>query len=266
MFCPRCSNQIVENQNFCRNCGLNVGVIVDAIQDKPRNKFDFEPVVRGLHDLGSSLRAGWEEAHSSIKNTRRLKKNAPPQDWSREIGKAVWSHEVSEVLKYHINRALKKAKAANSRTRSFQQATLSLLGGGAMMAVWYYLLEAGPTADLLRDIQGIILEKTGTYVEGLAQVIRMLWLLGLIPLSRGVAHLINGIFFAPKPEQEPQIGATPDFASPPAQQSFQPGQSVQAAQPAYASAVADPATNSLEIETPPQTSVNEDQTLRFEAK
>jgi hypothetical protein len=263
MFCPRCSNQIVENQNFCRNCGLNVGVIVDAIQDKPRNKFDFEPVVRGLHDLGSSLRAGWEEAHNSIKNTRKLKKNAQQQELSREVSKVVWSREISETLKYHINRALKKAKVANSRTRSFQQATLSLLGGGTMMAVWYYLLEAGPTSELLQNIQMIILEKTGTYVEGLAQVIRMLWMLGLIPVSRGVAHLINGIFFAPKPEQEPQIGITPDFASPSAQQSFQPAQ---AAQPAYASAVANPETNSLEIETPPQTSVNEDQTLRFEAK
>jgi hypothetical protein len=85
----------------------------------------------------------------------------------------------------------------------------------------------------------------------------------LIPISRGVAHLINGIFFAPKPEQEPQISFKPDFAPPSAQQSFQPAQ---ATQPAYASAVANPATNSLEIETPLQTSVNEDQTLRFEAK
>lgn len=262
MFCPRCSNQIVENQNFCRNCGLNVGVIVDAIQDKPRNKFDFDPVIRGLHDLGSSLRAGWEEAHNSIKNTRKLKKNAQ-QEWSREISKAVWSHEVSEVLKYHINRALKKAKAAHSRKHSFQQATLSILGGGAMMAVWYYLLEAGPTSELLQNLQLIILEKTGTYVEGLAQVIRMLWMLGLIPVSRGVAHLINGIFLAPKPETEPQLDFEPDFAAPSAQQPFQP---TQPAQPSYVSAVANPATNSLESETPSQTSVTEDQTLRFEAK
>jgi hypothetical protein len=260
MFCPRCSNQIVENQNFCRNCGLNVGVIVDAMQDNPRNKFDFEPVVRGLHDLGSSLRAGWEEAHNSIKNTRKLKKNAAQQELSREVRQVVWSHEISEVLKHHIDRALKKAKAAHSRQRSFQQATLSILGGGAMMAVWYYLLEAGPTSELLQNLQWIILEKTGTPIEGLAQVIRMLWMLGLIPVTRGVAHLINGIFFAPRPETEPQI----DLAPAPAQQyQVQPAP---AAQPAYVSAIADPATNNLASDTPPQISVNEDETLRFEAK
>ena len=261
MYCPRCSNQIVDNQNYCRNCGLNVGVIVDAMQDKPRTRFDFDPVIRGLHDLGSSLRAGWEEAHNTIKNTRRLNKNAPPQDWSREVGKAVWSREVSEVLKHHINNALKKVKAAHSRKYSFQQATLSIFGGGAMMAVWYYVLEAATNSDLIQNLQMIILNNTGAYINinGIVELIRMLWMLGLIPVARGVAHLINGIFFAQKPEQEPQIGFAPDFAPAPAQHHVQPP-------PAYVSAVADPATNNLESERPPQTSVAEDQTLRFETK
>src|SRR5262245_31061866 len=131
MFCPRCSYQIVDNQNYCRNCGLKLDVIVDATRDKPRRQFDFEVLKRDLRDLGSSLRTGWEEAHNSIKNTRRLKKNAT-QEQSREINKALWSHEVNEVLKHHINRALKKVKAAHTRKHSFQQATLSILGGGAM--------------------------------------------------------------------------------------------------------------------------------------
>jgi hypothetical protein len=265
MFCPRCANQIVDNQNYCRNCGLKLDVIVDAIRDKPRGQFDFEILKRDLRDLGSSLRTGWEEAQNSIKNTRRLKKDAPPQDWSREIGKAVWSHEVSEVLKHHINRALKKVKAAHTRKHSFQQATLSILGGGAMMTVWYFLLDAAAGSELLQNLQMIILNQTGTYIniDNLAHLIRMLWMLGLIPVARGVGHLINGIFFAPKPEKDIQIITSPGFAQDPAQQQFQPAQP---AQPAYVSAVADPATNNLEIESPQQTSVTEDQTLRFEAK
>jgi hypothetical protein len=265
MFCPRCANQIVDNQNYCRNCGLKLDVIVDAIRDKPRGQFDFEILKRDLRDLGSSLRTGWEEAQQSIKNTRKLKKNPPPQDWSREVGKAVWSHEVSEVLKHHINRALKKVKAAHTRKHSFQQATLSILGGGAMMTVWYLLLEGVANSEALQNLQTIILNQTGTYIniDGLTHLIRMLWMLGLIPVARGVGHLINGIFFAPKPEKELQIIASPDFAPAPAPQQFQPAQPVQ---PVYVSAVADPATNNLEVESPPQTSVTDDQTLRFEAK
>ncbi len=268
MFCPRCSNQIAENQNYCRNCGLKLHLIVDAMQEKaPRGQFEFETLKRDLRDLGSSLRAGFEEAHSAFKNTRKLNKTpappASPQDWSREINKAVWSREVSEVLKHHISKALKKAKAAHSRKYSFQQAALSIFGGGAMVAVWYYVLEAAANSGLLQNLETIILEKTGTFITGLVPVIRMLWMLGLIPVARGVAHLVNGIFFAPKPEKEPepQIGFEPDFAPTPAQNHIQPP-------PVYASAVADPATNNLEREPTPQaqTSVTEDPTLRFEPK
>jgi len=264
MFCPRCANEIAENQNYCRNCGIKLHLIVDAIKDNPsRGQFDFETLKRDLRDLGSSLRAGFQEA---IKNTRRLNKNAPPtsqQEWSREVSKAVWSHEVSEVLKHHINKALKKAKAAHSRKYSFQQAALSIFGGGATMAVWYYVLEAAANSGLLQNLELIIMNKTDAVVTGLVPVLRMLWMLGLIPVARGVAHLINGIFFAPKleKEMEPQIGFAPDFAPAPAQNNIQP-------QPTYVSAVADPATNSLDSErTPqPQISVTEDPTLRFEPK
>jgi len=260
MYCPKCASQIADNQNYCRNCGLKLHLIVDAIEDRPpRGQFDFETLKRDLRDLGSSLRAGFEEAHTAIKNTRKLNKTpappapAGPQDWLREISKATWSHEFSK--------ALKKMKVAHSRKYSLQQATLSIFGGGAMMAVWYYLLEAATNSQLLQNLEMIILEKTGTLVVGLVPVIQMLWLLGLIPVARGVAHLINGIFFAPKPEKEPQIAFTPNFAPNSAQSYIQPT-------PAYVSAVADSATNDLETgRTPqPQMSVTEEATLRFEPK
>ncbi|MGH9767565.1 MAG: zinc ribbon domain-containing protein [Blastocatellia bacterium] len=259
MYCPKCASQIADKQNYCRNCGLKLDVIVDAMEDRPpgQGPFDFETLKRDLRDLGSSLRAGFEKAHIEIKNTRKLNKTpAPPapassmpsgQDWSREISKAVWSHEFSK--------ALKKVKAAHSRKYSLQQATLSIFGGGAVMAVWYYLLEAATNSELLRNLEMIILEKTGTYVTGLVPVIQMLWLLGLIPVARGVAHLINGIFFAPQPEKqpEPQPGFPQSYIQPP---------------PAYVSAAANPATNDLETERNPQShmSVTEDATLRFEPK
>jgi hypothetical protein len=263
MFCPRCANQIAGNQNYCRNCGLKLDVIVDAIRDKPRGQFDFETLKRDLRDLGSSLKAGFEEAQSAIKNTRKLNKNAPPQDWSREISKTVWSHEVSEVIKHHINKALKKSKAAHSRKYSFQQAALSIFGGGAIMAVWYYVLETAANSGLLNNLESIILERTGTYITGLVPVIQMLWMLGLIPVARGVAHLVNGIFFAPKPEKEPepQTVVAPDIAPDSPQNYIQ-------STPTYVSAVADPATNDLESERhpQPQIGVTEDPTLRFEPK
>src|SRR5262249_34022714 len=138
MYCPRCANQIADNQNYCRNCGLKLDIIVDAIQDRPRGQFDFETLKRDLRDLGASIRTGFEEARN--KHTRKLNKNqgipapGPQQEWSNEVSKAIWSHQ--------FDKALRKVKLAHSRKYSFQQATLSILGGGAMMAVWFFMLQA----------------------------------------------------------------------------------------------------------------------------
>ena len=45
------------------------------------------------------------------------------------------------------------------------------------------------------------MDKGDTTITGLVPVIRMLWLLGLIPVARGVAHTQRNLF-APKPEKE----------------------------------------------------------------
>jgi hypothetical protein len=252
MYCPKCASQVADNQRFCRNCGLKLDVIVDAVEGRARGPLDFENLKRDLRDLGANLRAGFEEASSAIKRTQRLDKTAaPPGSAVQPVLPANWSRELSK--------AIGKVRVAHSRKYSLQQATLSIFGGGAWMAAWYYLLNAAADSGLLSNLELIILENTGAPVFGLIPVIRMLWLLGLIPIARGVAHLINGIFFAPKPEKEPE--PQPGFTAGFAQSYVQPP-------PAHVSAVADPATNELENERnpQPQSSVTEDATLRFEPK
>ncbi len=248
MYCPRCSSQIVDNQRFCRNCGLKLDLIVDAVEGRARGPLDFENLKRDLRDLGANLRAGFEEASSAIKKTKRLDKNpAPSTPAVQQILPADWARE--------LNKVVTKVRAAHSRKYSLQQATLSIFGGAAWMAVWYNLLDAATRSGLLGNLELIIMEKTEAPVFGLIPVIRMLWMLGLIPVARGVAHLINGIFFAPKIEKvaQEQASFTPSYVQP---------------APAYISAVTPPVTNELENERnpQPQSSVTEDATLRFEAK
>jgi hypothetical protein len=221
---------------------------VDAVEGRARGPLDFENLKRDLRDLGANLRAGLEEASSAIKKTKKLDKNpAPAGTVVQQVLPADWARE--------LNKVVTKVRAAHSRKYSLQMATLSIFGGAAWMAVWYNLLDAATRSGLLNNLETIIMEKTETPIFGLVPVIQMLWLLGLIPVARGVAHLINGIFFAPKVEKATQEPAsfTQNYVQPP---------------PAYVSAVAPPATNELEIErTPqPQSSVTEDATLRFEAK
>ncbi len=247
MYCPNCATQAVDGQRFCRNCGANLGAILDAAEGK-RGPLDFENLKRDLRDLGASLRSGFEDARAAIKETKKLKPQPAP---------AAPPHQVAMPnLSREMEKALKKVKAAHTRKYSFQQATISIFGGGAWMAVWYHLLNTAAESGLLRNLELIILQKAEVPLFGLIPVVQMLWLLGLIPVARGVAHLINGIFFAPpKPEKEPaaQPSFTPSYVQP---------------APAYVSAVDAPTTGELanDPNRQPQSSVTEDATLRFEPK
>ena len=239
LYCPRCGREIVEGQRFCKNCGMKVGVILDAIADRPHSQFDFDSLKRDLKELGSSLRSGFEEA-TSIKRTRKLEGGVQSSaQGANPVQMPNWSRE--------FNKALNNVKAAHSRKYSLQLATLSILGGGAWMAVWYRLLAVAEESGLLRSIESIILQETGAQIYGLSEFLRVIWLLGAIPVARGVAHLINGIFIAPRriELEAEQINAAPNNT--------------------YSSPVGN--TSNLEVAkeevAKPGQSVTEDETLRF---
>ena len=135
MFCPKCAAQTVSGQRFCKNCGTNIGVIVDAIENKQRSPIDFETLKKDLRELGSNLRAGFEQ----FKGTHRLEKlqaaqaqgSVPPPaaaDVAQEIRQSI-----KRDIEREISKGLHKVRAANSRKYSLQKATLSIFSGGAWM-------------------------------------------------------------------------------------------------------------------------------------
>jgi hypothetical protein len=241
-YCPRCATSAVPGQRHCRNCGIKLDVIQDAVEGR-RGPLDFETLKKDLRDLGSSLRSGFEEAGIKIKQTQKLSKKPRPLA-PHAMNMPNWSKE--------FNKALRKVKAANTRKYSLQQATLSIFGGGVMIAVWYHLLNVAAESGLLQSLEQIILEYTGHSVTGLVQLVQLLWLLGLIPLARGVAHLINGIFIVPRKveEREEESHATPPYV--------------------YSSPVAagNVSTNELREEptADPPSSVTEEETVRLEQR
>lgn len=266
MYCPRCANTAVEGQRYCRVCGMNLGVILDAMEGKTRGPLDFEMLKSDLKDLGSSLRAGFEQAGMSFKNTKRFGQNPSTsnQSSSTQINPqaivAEFKREVNENVRRAVDKALHKVRLASSRKYSLQQATVSIFGGTAWMAVWYQLLNAAANSGLISSIEQTILLQTGTHITGLAPVLQLLWMLGLIPVARGVGHLINGIFFAPKPQPEPEV---PVAQEPTYTYSMPYASPVSAVPPA--SYIVSNTTNDLADKSgsAAQSSITEDSTLRF---
>ena len=206
MFCPRCASTAIEGQRFCRSCGMNLGVILDAIEGK-RGPIDFETLKRDLRDLGANLRSGFEGAGSAIKRTARL-------DAGGAGGLVSGTDAAPQTPGSSPQREGKRSRTARSRTESFQRAVESLLGGGAMLGVWAFLLHRAYGAGLLESLARVITQESGYLIQGLPEVLESLWVLALIPIGQGVGHLINGIFFAPKGAPPPAGLAPVDLPQP----------------------------------------------------
>jgi hypothetical protein len=248
MYCPKCASTATPGQRFCRVCGTNLGLIVDAMDGK-RSPVDFDSLKDDLRELGLSLRVGFEEAkagfNQKIKDTHRLRKardrNAPPALTPIPI-------------------RVKNIKGGSTRRHSLQQGILALLGGGASSAALYFILNTANAAGFLGSIEQLLASKldSGT-LTGLVAVIQLLWVLPLVTSVRGVAHLINGIFFPSRPEPEVKevVIQSPQRVSFRVESPF--------STPMPVAAPVEVPTNELEQEPfpEPQMSVTEDETVRL---
>ena len=200
MYCPKCSSPATESQRFCRQCGTNLGVILDAMDGK-RNPVDFEKLKGDLKELGTSLRAGFEQAHQEIKKNHKVDwqqqrnqfrhKNRDlantVKDVVTETKAAVLSTpEIQNLIESKKNRWYK-----TSRQYHFQQAILKILSGGALSGAWYFLLNSAANSGLLQGIEKVILQNQPD-LTGAIPVIQMLWVLGLVPVAQGIGHLVAG--------------------------------------------------------------------------
>lgn len=213
MYCPKCATQAVEGQRYCRNCGISLGVILDAMENK-RQPLDFDALKKDLQQLGANLRAGFEEAKLELHKTQRLarkhRRRQPGFEWvaapaqeTAEAASCVTTSAVAPVTPPVIK--VKTGKQANSRRYSLQRAMLSIFGGGAGSFALYHLLNTAANSGLLASIERVIVTETNhPDMVGIAPVMQMLWVLGLVGVAKGFAHLINGIFIAPRPNENEQ--------------------------------------------------------------
>jgi hypothetical protein len=213
MYCPNCAAQANEGQRYCRNCGINLGVIVDAMEGK-RGPVDVEALKEDLRQLGLNLRAGYEEAKREFTKTQHFDRRRPRKRRGGErAGETVQRtvEAATEAATEAVTKAVcavaapradkvKARKQPHSRRYSLQQAMLSIFGGAAGSAALYYLLNTAANSGLLASLERVIVTEAihRPDIVGIAPVLSMLWILGLVGVAKGFAHLINGIFFAPR--------------------------------------------------------------------
>ena len=135
---------------------------------------------------------------------KEMVKNLKVEHVTEEVSRAL-DHMSNELVKVSSEAKAKqqrgwslrrKKTAAERRERQITQGVVSLFSGTGLTIFLYYL-----SAALVLKLPPHIIQQVPFEID---PVVRVLWLIGLIPMLSGVGHILSGLLIRPAPEPPPQ--------------------------------------------------------------
>ena len=184
MLCPQCGTEAQATQ-YCRTCGANLKVIGKAVALS-------EAVARS--DRGP------------LPKIKEMIGNFKVDHVSDEVSGALdrMNHEIAQISPESERREQRRAwiefpkrkTPAEKRQDHISKGVVSFFSGIGLTVFLYYL-----SAVLVLKLPPHILEQIPFEV---APVVKIIWLLGLLPVTTGVGNIIAGLLIRPKREEEPK--------------------------------------------------------------
>jgi hypothetical protein len=183
MYCPQCATESTPGLQYCRVCGANLKVIGKAVSLS-------EAIARS--DRGP------------FPKIKEMVKNLKVEHVTEEVSRAL-DHMNSELVKVSSEARAKRQRgwslrskktAAERRERQITKGIVSLFSGTGLTIFLYYL-----SAALVLKLPPDIIRQVPFEID---PVVRVLWLVGLIPTLSGVGHILSGLLIRPAPEPPPQ--------------------------------------------------------------
>ncbi len=168
MYCPQCGTESSSGLQYCRACGANLKVIGKAVSLS-------EAIARS--DRGP------------LPKIKEMMKNLKVEQVSEDISRAL------DQMNIEIARSTedpKPRKITGKKTKTREQRREKHLTSGAISL--YYL-----SAALVLKLPPDVVAKVPFEIE---PVVRMIWLVGLMPALSGVGHLLAGLLVRPDPPAE----------------------------------------------------------------
>ncbi|HWP41865.1 MAG TPA: zinc ribbon domain-containing protein [Blastocatellia bacterium] len=177
MFCPKCGNEAQETQRFCKNCGSNLQVVADALG-------------KGEDTLGQ-LRLDVESLKRHAKDLARgIKENLGDWTGDDETDPHYWKFKCEELEAKRTPKP--KDWLGYSWQHNLRDGILSLLSGVGLGIFLYYMGQVAINEGAIRSLE----ELPNVQLRGLEPLVRMIWLVALIPVLKGLGHIIYAAFFA----------------------------------------------------------------------
>jgi hypothetical protein len=184
MFCPQCGTEAQATQ-YCRTCGANLKVIGKAVAlSEAVARSDRGPLPKIKEMIGN-----FKVDHVSDEVSGALDR------MNQEIARI--SPEAERKARRAWIEFPKRKTPAEKRQDHISKGVVSMFSGVGLTVFLYYL-----SAALVLKLPPHIIEQIPFVID---PVVRVIWLLGLLPITTGVGNIIAGLLIRPQPEPPKQI-------------------------------------------------------------
>lgn len=178
MYCPQCGTESSSGLQYCRLCGANLKVIGKAVSLSDaiaRIPGPLPNIIKGMmknlkvEQVSEDISRAMDEMNKEI--VRSSDDPTPRKPWWPE-----------------------KKTAKQRREKHLVTGTISLFSGIGLAIFLYFL-----TGALVLKLPPDFVAKVPFEIE---PVVRILWLVGLMPALSGVGHIIAGLLIRPDPPRQ----------------------------------------------------------------
>jgi hypothetical protein len=208
MFCPKCGGESLEAQRFCKACGTNLQLINDALSgnDSPLGSFkvDLDSLAKNAKDFAQSFKTSWSGAHVKMGVSDLHGSRSPEAREQYRVNREIKKQAREEARRQNLPKP--KDYMSYSWQHNLRNGLVSLFWGAGLGVVLYYLGQNAIDSGLIKQLE----ESSRGHVQGLEPIVRMFWLIALLPILKGLAHIVYAAFFG-----ESMATLTARFTPPP---------------------------------------------------
>jgi hypothetical protein len=193
MFCPKCGIETVESHKFCKSCGANLQLVSDALKSGDDTlgqlRTDFDALKRSLGEVAKKIKV--DLGLGPYAGTKQQAGDDSCAVFGIDVGKKNRStHPLARSEARH-DRAIKpKEWLQYSWQHNVRDGLISLFGGVGLGIFLYYMGAEVIRSGVLDQVEVL------SRARGIESIIRLVWLVALIPVLKGFAHLAYAAFFS----------------------------------------------------------------------
>jgi len=192
MYCPQCGTESQPNVQYCRVCGSNLKVIGKAVTlSEAIARSDRGPLPK-LREMMNNLKVDQvtEEVSRALDHMNQELARIPHESSPKSKSKS------REERRSWIN-LRKKKTAAERRENHITKGVVSMFSGVGLTVFLYFL-----STTLILKLPPEIVGQIPFEVQS---IVRIIWLLGLLPVTSGLGHILAGLLIRPDREPQPQL-------------------------------------------------------------